>query len=73
MSREEADREPERWGGIFAACFNRRFQEEEANGLGTRQGVLALAPDIPVSARNLLARGFSFRHRLVVASGLGGK
>ena len=39
----------------------------------TRQGVLALAPDIPVSARNLLARGFSFRRRLVVASGLGGK
>ena len=47
-----------------------------AESKGTRQTawlivkqVLALAPDIHVSARNLLASGFSFRLRLVVASG----
>ena len=48
---------------------NRRVQENAANGLANRQAALALAPDIPVSARNLLASGFSFRLRLVVASG----
>ena len=39
-------------------CFNRRVQENAANGLANRQAALALAPDIPVSARNLLASGF---------------
>ena len=61
--------EPARWDGIFEGCFKSRVQENAANGLGNLQAALALAPDIPVSARNLLASGFSFRLRLVVASG----
>ena len=45
------------------------FSQEKENGLGNLQGVLALAPDIPVSDRQFFWYAvFSFR-RLVVASG----
>ena len=56
-------------GYFEARCFKSRVQGNAANVLANLQGVLDLAPDIPVSARNLLASGFSFRLRLVVASG----